>query len=221
MRRHIALPSASTAVALLALFVALGGTGYAAVKVNGKNIKNRTITGKKLKNRTITGGKLKNNTLTGKQIKESKLATVPKTKRATTAGTANGLAAGAAAEIIRPGKVLDTDLVKLAAVGNSPATSPLRTVFSRGPFAVQVACWNAPAGKTALRLRFTSLEPGSIVSNTTLPFEFTTEEVSRAPDDSSAAFAAPSGAALAASFYYGIKALGADCLVAVNGVSTP
>jgi hypothetical protein len=60
-------------VALVALFVALGGSGYAAVKLNGKN----------LKNRSVAGQKVKNNTLTGKQIRESKLGTVPRAKLAT------------------------------------------------------------------------------------------------------------------------------------------
>jgi len=45
-------------VALVALFIALGGTGYAAIKINGKNIKNGTVTGKKLKNRTLGTAKL-------------------------------------------------------------------------------------------------------------------------------------------------------------------
>jgi hypothetical protein len=56
-------PSPSLVISLIALFVALGGTGYAAAKLNGKNIKNKTISGAKLKNKTITGGKLKNRTL--------------------------------------------------------------------------------------------------------------------------------------------------------------
>src|SRR5947208_709341 len=55
MRR---LPSPAMIVALLALCVALGGSAYAAGKINGKNIKNGTISGKKLKNRTITTKKL-------------------------------------------------------------------------------------------------------------------------------------------------------------------
>jgi hypothetical protein len=50
------------AIALLALFVALGGTGYAAATINGKLIKNGTIGGKKLKK----------DTLGGRQVKESK-----------------------------------------------------------------------------------------------------------------------------------------------------
>ena len=55
-------------VALVALFVALGGSSYAAVKLNGKNIKK--------------------NTVTGKQVKESSLKKVPKAKAADTAASA-------------------------------------------------------------------------------------------------------------------------------------
>jgi hypothetical protein len=65
-------------IALLALFVALGGTGYAAVEINGANIKKGTI----------TGTALKSNTLSGKQIKESKLGKVPSAKTADSARTA-------------------------------------------------------------------------------------------------------------------------------------
>lgn len=67
MRRALrSPPSPAMVVALLALFVALGGSGYAAVQLNGKSIKNATIAGKKLKR----------NTVTGRQIRESTLATV-------------------------------------------------------------------------------------------------------------------------------------------------
>jgi hypothetical protein len=60
-------PSPSFAVSLLALFVALGGSGYAAVRVNGRTILDRSI----------SGSKLKHNTLTGRQIDESRLGQVP------------------------------------------------------------------------------------------------------------------------------------------------
>ena len=44
MRRALrSRPSPAMVVALLALFVALGGSGYAAVQLNGKTIKNGTI----------------------------------------------------------------------------------------------------------------------------------------------------------------------------------
>jgi hypothetical protein len=51
-RRH------GTAVAYLALFVALGGSAYAAVTVTGQNIKDGTVTGKDVKNRSLGKSKL-------------------------------------------------------------------------------------------------------------------------------------------------------------------
>jgi hypothetical protein len=49
----------ATLIALLALFVAVGGTATAASGlINGKKLKNNTVTGKKLKNKTITKKKL-------------------------------------------------------------------------------------------------------------------------------------------------------------------
>jgi hypothetical protein len=64
--------------ATLALVLAIGGTSYAAVQLNGKNIKNRTVVGKKLKK----------NTVTGTEIRESKLGQVPNAAHATNADNA-------------------------------------------------------------------------------------------------------------------------------------
>jgi hypothetical protein len=60
-------PSAAIILACLALFMALGGVGYAATKIHGKTIIDRTIPGKKLKK----------NAVGGTAIKESALAKVP------------------------------------------------------------------------------------------------------------------------------------------------
>ena len=81
-------PSHGTIVAYLALFVALGGSAYAAIKINGKDIKSRTIIAKKLKN----------DTLTGTEIKESKLGKVP------AAGNADKLGGRGAAAFLRNGQ---------------------------------------------------------------------------------------------------------------------
>jgi hypothetical protein len=99
MRRLIGRrPSPSLVISLVALFVALGGTSYAALVITGKNIKNgsitgkdiknSTLTGKKVKNRSLTGSDVKNGTLTGKQIAESKLGKVPSAAKADSATTA-------------------------------------------------------------------------------------------------------------------------------------
>jgi hypothetical protein len=51
----------------LAVFIALGGSSYAAVRISGANIKNRSIAAKKVKA----------NSLTGREVRETRLARVP------------------------------------------------------------------------------------------------------------------------------------------------
>jgi hypothetical protein len=68
-------PGHATVVAYLALFVALGGSSYAALSINGRNIENASIAGKKLKNRTIDRGKVRRNALTGAEIRDRSLLT--------------------------------------------------------------------------------------------------------------------------------------------------
>jgi hypothetical protein len=64
-------------IAMVALFVSLGGISYAAATINGSSLVNKSVAGKKLKDKAVTGGKVKNDTLTGAQINESKLGKVP------------------------------------------------------------------------------------------------------------------------------------------------
>jgi len=52
-------PRHATVVAYLALFVALGGSSYAAITVTGKNVKNSSLTGKDIKNNSLTGSDVK------------------------------------------------------------------------------------------------------------------------------------------------------------------
>lgn len=56
----------------MAVFLALGGSSYAALTISGSSIKNRSI----------AGTKLRTNTLTGKHIKEASLARVPRAREA-------------------------------------------------------------------------------------------------------------------------------------------
>jgi hypothetical protein len=79
--------SYANVVATLALVLAVGGTSYAAVQLNGKNLKNRSVAGKKLKK----------NTLTGTEIKESRLGTVPHATQADNAATADTASTAAGA----------------------------------------------------------------------------------------------------------------------------
>lgn len=90
MRGKSRRPSPALVIAMIALFVALGGTGYAASQLNGKSLKNNSVPGKKLKNKTVTGAKVKPNTLTGAQINEASLGTVPSASSAANATTLAG-----------------------------------------------------------------------------------------------------------------------------------
>ncbi|HEX7290116.1 MAG TPA: hypothetical protein VF250_03220 [Conexibacter sp.] len=80
MRSTISIrrPSASMIVALVALFAALGGTGYAAATISGRDIQKRTIPANRVVNNALGGG----------QINESKLGPVPVAQQALTAQTA-------------------------------------------------------------------------------------------------------------------------------------
>ena len=64
-------PSPAMVVALLALFVALGGSSYAALTVTGRNVKNSSLTGRDVKNNSLTGRDVKN--LSSGDVKDSSL----------------------------------------------------------------------------------------------------------------------------------------------------
>lgn len=67
------LLSFSNVVACLALFVALGGSVYAAGKINGEQIKARSLPGNRITPRTIASNRIKLKTLTGRQVKAHSL----------------------------------------------------------------------------------------------------------------------------------------------------
>ena len=60
----------------LAVFIALGGSSYAAYSINGRAIKDRSITGRKIAH----------NSISGVQIRESLLSTVPRARNAARLG---------------------------------------------------------------------------------------------------------------------------------------
>lgn len=71
-RRWLRAPSPSMIVACIALFVALGGTSYAAIKLPANSVGTKQI-----KNSAVTGAKVKDATLTGADIVASTLGKVP------------------------------------------------------------------------------------------------------------------------------------------------
>jgi hypothetical protein len=76
------IPSPSMLVALAALFVALGGSAYAAIVVTGHNIRNGTVEGSDIKNGALASRDMKHDSIGGVAILESRLKTVPSAAQA-------------------------------------------------------------------------------------------------------------------------------------------
>lgn len=85
LTRHLSL---ANLLAFVALFVALGGVGYAAATINGNAIEQQTIGAGKLKKGTLTSTQVKANALTGGVIDESTLNVVPSAQTAVSAQSA-------------------------------------------------------------------------------------------------------------------------------------
>ncbi|MFL6137146.1 MAG: hypothetical protein ACJ74O_05025 [Frankiaceae bacterium] len=211
---RIKRPSPSMAISLLALFVALGGTGYAAVKINGKSIKAGTITGKKLKNDTITG----------KQVKESRLGMVPKARTATTAHIANGLSNAARAGFLSTAKVGSSGLVKLP-MAASLADAPKTPILEKAPFSASARCYDDGTGKQVLKVGLESTVPDSDVNDVigTADDNFMNVTASApgvfASDLDFATLATPTGKTLVMTGHGGVNGLGAACFISVNSLS--
>jgi hypothetical protein len=79
--------SYANVVATIALFIALGGASYAALKlpknsVGAKQLKKNSVAGAKIKKNAVTGVKVKDQSLTGADIDLAKLGTVPSAQQA-------------------------------------------------------------------------------------------------------------------------------------------
>ena len=75
--------SPSLVVAVLALVVAAGGTGFAAGKITSKDIKNGTIQAKDVRDGTLTGAEVKDGSLNGADLGQR---SVPRDRIAVTCG---------------------------------------------------------------------------------------------------------------------------------------
>lgn len=75
MKRMQKVFSFSNVIAVLALFLALGGSVYAASskKIDGTRIKPKTLPGNRIKAGTLTGAQVKAKTLTGAKVKPGSL----------------------------------------------------------------------------------------------------------------------------------------------------
>jgi hypothetical protein len=75
MRRQL---SYANVMATVAVFIALGGTSYAAIKITGQNVRNGSLTGADVKNRSLTGTDVRDDSLMAADFKAGQLPQGPK-----------------------------------------------------------------------------------------------------------------------------------------------
>jgi hypothetical protein len=151
MRRGIRLPSPALAVSALALFIALGGTVYAAKKarIDGKTVKVKSLPGNRLKLRSIPANRLKPGVLaaggsgqkgaliTGAEINELSLGQVPNAAHAETADFAKS--ATDAQTALNAVNAITAQSVNGHEAGCLPGTQ-----------AFAGACWQSSSNETAV-----------------------------------------------------------------------
>jgi hypothetical protein len=147
MRQGIRRPSPALLVATIALFVALGGTVYAAGKISGKAIKVKSLPGNRLKPHSVPANRLKLGTLngltgstaqiTGAEINELSLGQVPEAAHAETAGKAQVAVEAETAQ--NAVNAVNAATVNGYAAGCLPGTEPFAG-----------ACWQSSAAEVAL-----------------------------------------------------------------------
>ena len=84
-------PSPAAFIAVIALFLALGGAAYAGFKVGTQDIENGAVTRAKLANGAVTREKLRRDSVNGRKLDESTLGQVPSARTADEANTVGGL----------------------------------------------------------------------------------------------------------------------------------
>jgi hypothetical protein len=82
----------SNVVAFVALFVALGGSVYAAGKISGTQIKSGSVPGNRIKSKSLTGKQIKPGSLTGAQFKADSLGATQINESTLTGVSASNLA---------------------------------------------------------------------------------------------------------------------------------
>jgi hypothetical protein len=146
-------PSPALVISLIALFVAMGGTGYAATQlaknsvgtkqlkknaVVSSKIKKNAVIGSKIKNNAITGSKVKDHSLTGADINLSALGAVPTASHAANADHATSADTVGNVTLVPVKRLAATDGADFA---SAESAAPPVQLFSKGPFTIYAKCF--------------------------------------------------------------------------------
>ena len=144
------------AVAVLALFVAIGGGGYAigAGFIGTGDLKNQAVTNKKIKKKTINANRVAPNTLTGNQINEATLGG---------AGTAQSVRQNTAAQVPALTSGAVTVLTLQVPAGSYVINS--KAVLAKGGTQSAVQCFLSAGGDQDRSLEAVDASNNTTVSN--------------------------------------------------------
>jgi hypothetical protein len=142
-------------VAYVALFVALGGTTYAATQLPANSVGT-----KQLKNGAVTSAKVRPHTLTGKNINLKKLGKVPSAShadQATHASTADNAANAAKLGGSSPGAFLASSAIQRIDLHQSGCLTTTNTgcdvrAFSIDGFTAEATCSSAGSGTQVVKI---------------------------------------------------------------------
>jgi len=162
--------SYANVMATIAVFIALGGASYAALKlpknsVGAKQLKKGAVTAAKIKNETVTASKVKKGTLTGAQINTSTLGTVPSAVHATAADQATSAAQAAQATTAANG----ASRINFVSPGGDPPPSygdapAAHEIFNRDGLSLRASCISEGPGVVRLYVSMGSAEEATFIS---------------------------------------------------------
>jgi hypothetical protein len=239
IRFKLAVPSPALVISLVALFVALGGTGYAATQVIGghasaaakkKKAPSDTKTDKRLikamsgslavafANNATNAKNATNATNATNAGHASSADTATNATNATNAGNAASLGGQPASAYLTSGSRIGT--VGIAKTSSTSAGNKV-TLFTVGPFTVSMTCTKS-GNNVSLTLSAASSEANSILNGTVVPTAGTSQDLGGTVDVAGSAnfaekddvnidFEAPSGANAVLVGAEGINSLGTDC----------
>jgi hypothetical protein len=125
------------AIALLALFVALGGTSYAAIalpagSVATRQLRNRAVTAKKLANRSVSAANLNSKSIAGYVAFTAQIEPDGQVFRSNPRATVTTPAAGGGNYVVTWNRPIPTSCFLLSSVSNTPQAAYATTLFEAG-----------------------------------------------------------------------------------------
>jgi hypothetical protein len=227
--------SYANVTATFALFVALGGSAFAVSKIDGDQIRKRSIKGSKLEKEAVTAKELDESGVTVPRALTADTAdqaiTAGKADQALTAGTADrSLTAGTAEEVAKLN-------VSSSGAGEASQEGSLLkmsagdeiTVLRRDPFTFTAGCTDRGGQNYRLTISVTSSEDGWLANSDTPRAAGESVQLVSTPDDVGGSpilarvsgfhlLATSAGAAVAVTNAWGMHVAGADCVVYLSAI---